>query len=401
MRVAVLLLGICVGWGCGRRAPAVSVDAGRPDVVTAVDVVAPDAPDEAPPDASPPRARRVTVTAGGDIVLTSKVVRDAVSHRLDGRLVWTLGPISGLLGSRAISFAHLRGPLTARPTGTEATPPRLGAPPEFARDLVRVGFDVVQVANDHSLDQSTDGLGETLHALQGAALPAVGAGEDDESAWAAQVIDRDGVRVGFVGFTMRGARGVADDAAGMRVAIARDDVSRALAAVTAAREHADVVVVGVHWAKPRPGPETAARRALGQQLIDAGADLVVGSGTNALEPVERVTSPRGDAVIAWSLGLLVGSWGSGWHLGLDPAVIARTPWVYDPTPRDGALLHVTFDLSDPSHVRVAPLVANAIWTVFPDDTVRVMPMRAVDERVRVLRMDAIGDALGTEVRLRP
>jgi hypothetical protein len=151
----------------------------------------------------------------------------------------------------------------------------------------------------------------------------------------------------------------------------------------------------------REGQPTAGLRAFVRALLDAGADLVVGTGNPTMAAVERVTSPRGEAVVAWSLGTLVSGQGLGWHLGTAPAQVTASPYVYDPRLRDAVALHCRFDLSDASTVRVTGLTANALWTTLADGSPRAQLLRDADPRVIAPRQQAIATALGPAVRVRP
>jgi poly-gamma-glutamate synthesis protein (capsule biosynthesis protein) len=299
-----------------------------------------------------------------------------------------------------VAFANLRTPLGAPATlGAGA----VGAPADFARDLARVGFDVLQVANDHSGDLGAAGLRDTLGALRAARVLPTGVNDTDDGPFAPVIVERDGMRVAFLSCTTRLLRDPGEPRGehDPRVARLTDDDAALVGAVTAARSAADVVVVGVHWSRERYVAVTEAQRALALRLVEAGADLVAGFGQPTVGAVSRVPSPRGEAVIAYSLGTLLSHYGQAWHRGTTAAQIAQSPWVYDPGYRDGVMLHVSFDLSAPPAVRVSRLSANAVWTSHLDEEIRVVPMRGVDERVATERMRVIGAALGPAVRLRP
>lgn len=385
--------------GCTRPRPSRDASVDRPvvarDVVEVVDTPAVDAP-----DVPPARARRATVTLGGDLVLTAPVLREAMSRRESGRLVALLGPVAPLLAFQTIAFANLRTPL-----GSPATLQRAsgGAPVEMARDLARIGFDVLQVANDRIGDLGAPGLRDTLDALRGADVLAPGLHDGDEGPFAPVVVEREGVRVAFVSATTRLRRDPGEPRGEHEPRIARllDDPTELLGAVTAARSVADLVVVGVHWSRERYAPVADSQRTLAASLVGAGADLVVGFGQPTLGPVVRVPSPRGEALVAYSMGTLLSHYGQAWHRGTTPAQIAQSPWVYDPGYRDGVMLHVSFDLSDAPRVRVSRVIANAVWTSHLEGQIRVVPMRGVDERVSTDRMRAISAALGSAVRVRP
>ncbi len=359
-----------------------------------------DAATDAPP--TPPSEARVTITAMGDIYIPRRIADSMASHRREGGLLWVVSAVSPVIADREIAFVDLETPLTAsfRPPGSGLVPVT-GVPADAARAMSRAGFDVIQLANNHAYDQTGDGLDETREALRAASVPSVGAGRTDDEAYGPTVVEREGLRVAFVAFTERTNDGPGRNANAVRVARV-EEPERALAAVTAAREHADVVVAGVHWSRDFVRAVSDRQRQLARLLVDAGADLVVGTGPHLLQRVERTTSPRGDAIIAYSLGDLVSAYGSRYRHGVTPPA-SRTPnpQLDDPAARDGALLRVTFTRPAPGRVALQLLSAVAVWRTIDDEGVRVVPDRALDDSLRAERIRAVSAALGPAVRVRP
>mgnify|MGYP001285235601 CR=1 FL=1 len=162
-----------------------------------------------------------------------------------------------------------------------------------------------------------------------------------------------------IAFTERVNRGAAG-AEGPRVWDAQhaDDLARA--ALARAREVADVVVVSIHWSHDYVERPLIPQRRRARLLVDAGADVIIGHGPHVLQEVERMESPRGDAVVAYSLGNLVSNQALRYFVGrrvppdLPPAVVR-------PTLRDGAWLRTHVVLED-GRVRIDRLEAVPLWT---------------------------------------
>lgn len=386
-----------------------SRDAGAPvsmiEAAVAIDDVVQrnDLPDAAIEDAAPatPSApRRVVVTSTGSIVLHRHVVEIAQSYRSMGGLAYMLARLAPIITPREVAIVPLVGPLTmSARTPWIGDHPALGGHPSFARNLARVGFDAIVLATNHALDQRPEGLEQTIDALDRAQLGAIGAGRSEDDAYTPWVTERDGVRVAVLGYTERSA--FAPGGADARAFVARD-LSRVLDALRTAHDRADVVVLCAHWGRDRTAVPNASQRALARRFIDAGADLVLGAGPSVLQPVERTTSARGDAVIAYSLGNLLSNFGSAWHAGLAPrAMEGPLAVMYDPRTRDGALLRVQFEVGDDGRLSLVSMSAVATWNVNFSSDVHVVPMRHADERIARERMPAIAAALGPNVRVRP
>ncbi len=170
-------------------------------------------------------------------------------------------------------------------------------PPSYARWLARAGFTVMNLANNHAFDYGEEGLQQTVAALDRADLLYTGR---PNQITVQKVGD---IRVATVGFApYPWAASLTDLAAAKRLVRAADRVS-------------DVVVVTMHAGAEgrdrqhvRPGTE----RFLGENrgdpvrfahaVVDAGADLVVGSGPHVLRGMEWYKR----RLIAYSLGNFAG-----------------------------------------------------------------------------------------------
>jgi len=79
---------------------------------------------------------------------------------------------------------------------------------------------------------------------------------------------------------------------------ATPDRKKILSAVKAADEKADFVIVSFHWGEEYTGTANRDQRDLAHQVVDAGADLVLGHHPHVLQGVEVYR----DRLIAYSLG---------------------------------------------------------------------------------------------------
>jgi hypothetical protein len=173
------------------------------------------------------------------------------------------------------------------------------APPGNARTLRRAGVDIVNHANNHAFDYGALGWRSTRDALTKAKVGATGAPGE------VKVVQRNGTKVAFLGFsTYPWTNAMGDDAAvRARIESASGQADLVVAFLHAGAEGADKQHV------PR-GPEHAFgefrgdSRHFAHTAIDAGADLILGSGPHVLRGLELYKN----RLVAYSLGNL-----AGWH----------------------------------------------------------------------------------------
>ena len=192
---------------------------------------------------------------------------------------------------------------SADPEGIARTEILLHAPPQAAAQLREAGFDVMGLANNHALDLGAAGLLETASRLQRAGIAALGAGPDVGAASSPVVLEVGGLRLAFLAFNA-----VPDGRSGQEGWRRADwDRERALAAVEAARDGADGVIVSIHWGYEYQTHVDPMQRDIASALRQAGADLVVGHHPHVLQTFETVDGRS----VAYSLGNFVFDQGQG------------------------------------------------------------------------------------------
>ncbi|MBY8870277.1 CapA family protein [Micromonospora sp. PLK6-60] len=192
------------------------------------------------------------------------------------------GPITSVLRDADLTLVNLE---TAVTSGGTAQPKRyqFRAPKAAYPALRAAGIDAVSLANNHTLDYGRVGLLDTLDAAAAANVPVFGAGRTADAAYAPWLTTVRGVRVAVLGMSQVHELAAQWKATDTRPGIAMAfDTDRAVAAVRAARDRADLVIVFMHWGiEGNPCP-TGEMTSFARRLAGAGADIVVGAHAHTL-----------------------------------------------------------------------------------------------------------------------
>lgn len=159
-------------------------------------------------------------------------------------------------------------------------------PPSKVSIMNELGIDLVSLANNHSLDYGTDALVDTCTTLDGAGIRYMGAGPNMDRARQLQTIEVRGKTIGFLA-----ASRVYPDTSWVANSqkpgmVSGYDPTILLKEIENAQESCDYLVVYIHWGVERDEMPQEYQKALGRQLIDAGADMVIGSHPHVLQGVE-------------------------------------------------------------------------------------------------------------------
>ena len=140
-----------------------------------------------------------------------------------------LRDLAPLLQAADIAFVNLESPFSDRGAVVEHGM-IFKAEPEMIAALEVAGVDVVSTANNHARDQGSHGVEFTLDWLERHQIAVAGTGSSAEAAHAGVVIERNGVRFGFLAYTYDQSNGnhadTDDRVAVMDVARMREDVAQ-------------------------------------------------------------------------------------------------------------------------------------------------------------------------------
>lgn len=234
----------------------------------------------------------LTIHAVGDLGLIGSILERC--RRGDGGY-----PFAGVreeLARADIRFGNLEVPFLPEGRRSEkpAVPDSFVSRAEACPRLRAAGFDVVSLANNHTMDHGAVGLRTTLDALRAQGIRSVGAGENLAEARRPAVLARGGQRVGFLAYAVARGSWATEDRPG--VAPMLDDVIAA--DLRSLREQVEILVLSLHFGLMYTDyPQVADQRRL-RGWIERGADLIVGHHPHVLQGVEE----HGGGLIAYSLG---------------------------------------------------------------------------------------------------
>jgi poly-gamma-glutamate capsule biosynthesis protein CapA/YwtB (metallophosphatase superfamily) len=223
-----------------------------------------------------------------------------VGAKMESEKDWTypFQKVAATLAAADLTFGNLEGPVSDVGRNRHHLY-SFRADPKAIEGLKLAGFDVMSLANNHTYDWDPPALLDTLRRLRESGIAPVGAGANDLEAHYPQLVNLAGLKLAFLAYV--NVEPKAAIAAPDKPGVAWLELDRVLADIRFARPLADLVVVGLHWGNEYASQPQRSQVALAHQMIDAGADLVVGGHPHAVQPLEQY---RG-RWIAYSLGNFV------------------------------------------------------------------------------------------------
>jgi poly-gamma-glutamate synthesis protein (capsule biosynthesis protein) len=137
--------------------------------------------------------------AMGDIMLGRGV---GMRLKKAGSYIKAFEKISGYVKQGDIIFANLETPLTTSNHGLDKKGKIvLKSNPDAVSALTSAGINIVSLANNHMMDYYETGLFDTISILQKNNILFAGAGKNMDEARKPVIIEKNGIRIGFVSYT--------------------------------------------------------------------------------------------------------------------------------------------------------------------------------------------------------
>lgn len=294
-------------------------------------------------DSYPREVSRITFAAAGDVIPHQAVVRSAAAQSqyamdtqtprspekkdnsgsqaaaaavpADSHGGWDalFAAVADVFRQADFGFINFETPVA--PTHSRGSRPfQFDASIALLQSLKFSGIKVVSFANNHVFDQGHAGFSETLEHLREQGILFVGAGSTAGDAWKPVILEKNGIRVGWLGMTrwLNGNRNPEKDGEphvaffpypGESLGAPGLDEAAVLEAVKAARSQCDLLLISIHWGveyATAPRPEDVE---LAHKMVEAGAGAVLGHHPHVLQQIETyLTQDQRNTVIFYSLG---------------------------------------------------------------------------------------------------
>ncbi len=355
----------------------------RPEPVPEAVRKEPPTPEATPAPIAAPAVRPVElrIAAVGDIMLGGTAAPELRKYGYD----YPFDLTRDILKQAQIVFGNLEGPLTDGGAAGTAKQYVFRSPPDkVAPALARAGFNMVSLANNHTLDYGPEGLADTRAALEKAGIRHAGAGRNVTEARQPVYMMANGATVAFLAYSLTFPEEfwATNDRPGSPFG----HESQVRADIAAAKQQADIVLVSFHWGQEGKIELRDYQKQLGRAAINAGAAAVIGHHPHVLQGVERYKH----GVILYSLGnFTFGTYGPEAFRSVVAELTFREEWCRD-APTTEPRMHMKL-----AEVRLHPLNVRNAEVVF-----QPLPLAGAAAAKVVAELQQISRPLGTQLENR-
>lgn len=268
-------------------------------------------PDTAVETTTQPLVSKVSFVAVGDNLIHDTVYEQAEARGEDGKYDFTYAYENIAPYIEEPDVAILNQETIISTEHPVASYPCFNSPPEVGDEMLKIGFDVFNLATNHSLDKGEKGLISTINYWKERKAITTGAYLNSED-FVIPVQELNGIKIAYLGFTEQ-TNGLSLPSDSEVVLVYQEDEELLRSKISEAKALADVVIVNAHWGVEYTHTPNDSQKNMAQQLADWGVDVVIGNHPHVIQPVEFVTSTDGShrMLCAYSLGNFISAQARG------------------------------------------------------------------------------------------
>lgn len=245
-------------------------------------------PTPVPTPTPKPTPRSATIRSIGEIAVQTNVLEAAKAE--DGSYDFSemFSYISDVVGAADYTVGDVEGAMgdTLDPAGEN----QMLTPSSLITALKESGVDMLNLANDHTMDANMTGMTATIAKLQDAGMAYVGGAASADEKNAPKIVTINGINVGFVAYTdsLNGLEKKLDDAA-LQYGVNLVTKSNAKKDVQALRDAgADVVICYMSWGKMLERQTNDSQKELAKALVSCGVDVIIGYNPHVIQPASWI-----------------------------------------------------------------------------------------------------------------
>ena len=255
--------------------------------------------------------KRMSLVAVGDALIHSGVYYDASIGNGNYDFSNMFTEITPLIQDYDLKYYNQETIIGGKKLGV-SNYPRFNSPDEIGLDMIKAGFNMVSLANNHSLDKNEEGVVYSVNFWNNTNAIVSGQNisfEDRDSK--IKVYEQNGIKYAFLAYT-NSTNGLTMPK-GKEYLVNLYSNEQAYEDINKIKDDVDVIIVSMHWGDEYSHTPNDLQKEQAKYLSNLGVDLILGSHPHVIQPVSYVDN----TLVIYSLGNFISA---QWTLGLNKII---------------------------------------------------------------------------------
>lgn len=240
------------------------------------------------------KTSKLSLIMVGDALLHSSLYRDGYNN---GTYNFTsqLELIKPIVQNYDLAFYNQESILGGTELGLSDYP-TFNSPKEFGDAMIDAGFNLVSLANNHTLDRGEKAVISSCNYWKTKDVLTAGSYTSNEEANEIKIKEKNGIKYTLLAYTY-GTNGIPiPQGKDYLVNIYSDE--KVKNDIEKVRDKVDVLLVSMHWGNEYQTEPTAEQKRQAEYLSSLGVDIIIGTHPHIIEPITYIN----DTLVIYSLG---------------------------------------------------------------------------------------------------
>ncbi len=239
--------------------------------------------------------QKISLVMVGDALIHKSVYMDAKTddNNYDFRYIFEY--IEPIIKTHDLAFYNQETIIGGKQLGFSSYP-RFNTPEEFADAMVEIGFNVVSLANNHSLDKGENGIINSINYWKNKNVLTAGTYLSIEDKENKEIKEKNGISYTLLAYTTNTNGLHVPDGKEYLVNVfnyekAKDDIIRL-------RDKVDLLLVSMHWGDEYTNEPNKQQKQIAHFLASLNVDIIIGHHPHVIQPIEYIEG----TLVFYSLG---------------------------------------------------------------------------------------------------
>lgn len=273
-----------------------------------------------------PEINSLSLITARDVLIHSPVYDAAYIGNNSYNFTPMFKDVKPIIESYDIAFYNQESIIGGKALGL-STYPRFNSPEEIGEATIDAGFDLVSLANNHTLDKGETGILNSLNYWSTKEnIMTAGSYTSEANREKIQIGEVNGITYTLLSYTTL--------TNGLTIPSGKDYLvnvyseAKAKEDIERVRDKVDIVLVSMHWGTEYTLDQIDSQEEIAEFLSEQGVDVVIGHHPHVIEPIEYI----GDTLVIYSLGNFISN---QYRLGMDKAVGAMVSVNFEKVEENG------------------------------------------------------------------
>ena len=242
-----------------------------------------------------PKEEKLSMIMTGDALIHNSVFKDASLG--DGNYDFTkqMEYIAPIIKNYDLAFYNQETIIGGKSLGI-STYPLFNSPDEIGDCMIGMGFNMVNLASNHTLDKGEAGVQYSLNYWKGKDVLTAGSYESESDRTTPRIKEKNGIKYTLLAYTTS-TNGLPypDNKTYYAVPYSDETVKEDIERV---QDKVDLIFVSMHWGTEYNQSADENQKRIASYLASLGVDIVIGTHPHVLEPIEFIDN----TLVIYSLG---------------------------------------------------------------------------------------------------